>query len=154
MAQIRLRDATNALHTVARIRIRDAGNVLRVVQRIRVRDAGNVLRMVYAALTAAITDAAPTGAANNTTITTTSTTASGVGGVGPFTYAWTRQSFSGCSAAVVSNTTAATVYFSFSGVPIGGTGVASWICVVTDTATTATASIGCAPTGNDLGAPG
>ena len=151
---MRARDASNVLRSMTRIRVRDAGNVLRVVQRIRIRDASNVLRMVYAALTAAITDAAPTGAANNTTITTTSTTADHIGGVGPFTFAWTRQSFSGCSAAVVSNTTAATVYFSFSGVPIGGTGVASWTCIVTDTATTATASIGCAPTGTNLGAPG
>lgn len=92
-AQVKIRDASGTLRTVARIRMRDAGGVLRTIQRIRMRDASGTLRTVFQFLTATISTAlaaSDAGAASSGVVTTANETVTVTGGTAPYTYAWTR----------------------------------------------------------------
>lgn len=130
MPQIRMRDITNTLRTIARIRMRDETNTLRNIQRIRMRDEANVLRTVYQYLSAVLdtnlaygTDSGPS---INGSVTTNSVTVTAAG-TGPLTYLWTRVSG---DAITIDSPTAATTTFSGT---VGATGkTALFKCTVTD----------------------
>jgi hypothetical protein len=118
------------------------GETLRTIQRIRVRDGSNVLRTVWQAISAESNRAIVTGTASSaspTAVTTNSATITVVGGIAPFTYAWTVTSFTGGTWSITS-ATSATTSFACSGVGAGDLYSAELTCTVTDSGG-ATASV-------------
>ena len=108
-------------------------------------------QQAFASLSASISDPAPYGSrTNSATVPTSATTVSALGGVGPFTYAWSRSALASATGCAVSNASAAAVSFTFAGVASSDTGTATWTCTVTDTTTGATASVNCFPSGTNM----
>jgi hypothetical protein len=116
-ARLRIRDDTNTLRTIdgtgsTRIRMRDSGNTLRTLTRIRMRDPDNVLRVVYdvSGASSFSASASPTGIAGHTagtTITTRITTVTATGGTPPYTYAWTKLSWTNATPPTINSPAAA-----------------------------------------------
>lgn len=95
--------------------------------------AGGVWKAV-AQLAATASPSTIAGSGNTSIITTSqNATATATGGVGPFTYAWTRGSTIGDIQAV--SPSAASTVFRATGIGPGATWDAIFICTVTDTAT-------------------
>lgn len=113
MPQVRVRDSSGVLRTVAQIRMRDEGNILRTIQRIRMRDSGNVLRTVWQFFAASIPSSVSTtntGAASSGTVTTPSQAVTVTGGTSPYTYAW--EFVSGSAAISITSPTGSSTTFS------------------------------------------
>lgn len=131
---IRIRDAGNALRTVAALRMRDAGNALRTIQMIRMRDASNVLRTVYVAMAAAVNPSSVSGTRGSfgpgaLSVTSNVATATPSGGTAPFTYAWSFVA--GDNTIGATAPTSASTTFSAS-VPFGSQKSATFGVTVTD----------------------
>lgn len=110
---LRVRDAANAPHTVARIRIRDAGNVLREVSLIRIRDAANAVRTAFSSASDATVDRAivegQITSRNAAPVTTESVTAS-AGGSAPYIWQWSRTDANPGAWTILSPTSATTAF--------------------------------------------
>ena len=130
-AQIRLRDASGTLRTLARIRMRDEGGNLRTIQRIRIRDASNILRTVWQAMTVALSGSTATATAATSTITTGSVTATLSGGTAPYSYLWQAASYN-TDGIGITTPTAASTSFRRTGCISGDGYLGDFYCTVTD----------------------
>lgn len=135
-----IRDGTNTARTITTMVVRDGGNVARTITEAWVRDTNNVPRLVFnpsgsASLAVTVTPeflgafASPPGTGVATTGTTTAT---GSGGVAPYTYAWTLDSYTAGAPPTASDSALATTSFTQTGIPSMTTESAVWICTVTD----------------------
>jgi hypothetical protein len=118
--------------TITRIRVQSES--LRLIQRIKIMAAG-VLRTVYDitfSVNPSIASLSGSRLGAGVVNTSSSTTANVTGGVGPFTYAWTRQS--GSVAITATAPSSATTSFTAT-VAVADSFTAVFICTVTDTAT-------------------
>jgi len=133
---IKVRDAGNTLRSIQVLKVRDAGGVLRNIQTVRVRDAGNVSRLVFSAMSATITPAAGVAqSASNVagyypwSMTTLPATAAPTGGVGPYTYAWTKVSGPAGITAVTPSAASTRFTTTFAAAGVLDT---VWKCTITD----------------------
>lgn len=131
VAQVRFRDATGTLRTLARIRMRDAANTLRTIQRIRIRDASGILRTVWQAMTAALSSSTATGTAATSLITTGTVTVTPSGGTAPYSYLWEAAPYNTDGVGITSPT-AATTSFRRNGCISGDSYIGDFFCTVTD----------------------
>jgi hypothetical protein len=141
MPQVRFMD-NGTLRTATRIRIMDNGT-LRTVQRIRAMVSG-VLQTVYQFFTTApsaanVYGSVLSGAGTPIDITTNLVSAVVSGGVGPFTYLWTRTD-AGPDTWTINSSTSSSTSFTATGVDAGTSAYATFTCTVTDTSSGATAT--------------
>lgn len=116
----------------ALIRVRDAADALRSVARVRVRNAAGALKVAWQAMTAGLSRLAVDGFGDSTgaiTITTQGVAAAPSGGVGPYSYAWAQT---GGDTATILAPTGATTAFSFAGVNPGSSASGTFVCTITD----------------------
>ena len=92
-----VRDGTGTARNITAIVVRDATNTARTITEIRVRDTTNTSRVVYTTaspLSVSVSDSLVTGVTNTGTAVSSSVTATAANGTAPYTYAWTRISYS------------------------------------------------------------
>lgn len=133
-ARLRIRDGGGIMRVIRRISLRDRSNQPVTIQRVRVRDAGGTLRTVFAAISATIAPNPVEGlitVAVSGNIPTSSATVTVVGGLAPYTYAWTLKGTS-AYAWTIGTPTAATTIFTAAAVPEGQLAQAVFTVAVTD----------------------
>lgn len=139
-------DGTPTDRTITAMQVIDGGAVDRVITQMRVIDANGTDRLVYSTSPALSASNAPdpatggtlgTGTAISETVTCTPS-----GGTGPYTYAWTRISYTSGTAPTSNSAATAATAFTQTGLGPGDTESAVFRCTVTDSlAATATADV-------------
>ncbi|MES2782580.1 MAG: hypothetical protein V4657_07280 [Pseudomonadota bacterium] len=131
-----IRDAANTPRTITAIQVRDATNTPRTISEMWARDSNNVPRLVFSLvppMTASATPNTVFGFTSGTgTATSDSTTVTPVGGLAPYTYAWTLLTFGSAITPTADSPTSATTTFTQTGIGIGDSTFAEWQCQVTD----------------------
>jgi len=131
-----IRDGGNVARTVTGMIVRDGTNTPRTITQMWIRDPSNTPRLVYSTSPALSLAASPNptsgGSYGGSPATSDSVTATPTGGTGPYTYAWTRTSYtSGTAPTITSAATAATTFVQ-TGMTPGSDQSAVFRCTVTD----------------------
>lgn len=132
--------------TIQAAKYRNAANVAKSIAKVRIRNSANVLKIVFSQGGGAFSVDVPSSAygaqANNLTVSVTTEviSATATGGVGPYTYLWTRVDADPASWTIISPTSASTA-FRANSVPSGVIRLATFKCTVTDSAGASIASI-------------
>lgn len=138
---------------ISAIEVTDVGSVNRVISEIRVIDSNGVDRVVFSTaipFSVSISPSLVSGYSSGSgTVTTDAATATPVGGVAPYTYAWSIDVFDGPGPPTANSPTSATTTFTQTGLAPGGSALANWICDVTDS-TLATTSAECSASFLDI----
>lgn len=150
---LKIRDA-GTLRTIKRLTVR-IGGVNRRIKTIKGMDGGTLRLLATLADDLAVSaPSSTTGFGDGTigdSITTEPVSATVTGGIGPFSYAWVRQSNEGI-ASTATAPSKATTSFKKSGNPVGSTRTDVWRVTVTDsTGTTATTDVSAIFSNNGLG---
>jgi len=139
-------DGTPTDRTVTAMKVIDGGAVDRTITQMRVIDANGTDRLVYstsAALSAANAPSPATGGTLGTgTAISATVTCTPTGGTGPYTYAWTRISYTSATAPTINSAATAATGFTQTGLGPAESESAVFRCTVTDSlAATATADV-------------
>lgn len=140
-------DVGNVPRTISALQVIDETDTVRDIAEVWVRDTNNVPRLVFSLappMTAMVTPDFVYGVTAGTgTAQSGAATAAPSGGVGPYTYAWTTESFTGPVPPNIDSPTTAATTFTQTGIPSGDGYSAVFRCTITDDlGNTAAADVG------------